>query len=289
MEKLALGTVQLGTAYGASNTTGLPSEEEAIGIVHLACSAGVAVLDTAHDYGLSEERIGAALLAMPAAERPWVVTKVTAAVNDTKTNAEAATIARQSLATSRERLQVATLDTVLLHHFRMYSEHDGAAWSVLREAKAKGEIQRIGCSTYLPSEVMQALADPDMQHIQLPFNLLAFPFKTPEFAAALAARPDVTIHVRSIYLQGVLITDRTRWPAFAVESGLADEVLMALDALVVQLGREDKVDLTLAYARGIPWISQVVLGAETPEQVRDNVRACARPALTAEECHSSIN
>jgi aryl-alcohol dehydrogenase-like predicted oxidoreductase len=89
--------------------------------------------------------------------------------------------------------------------------------------------------------------------------------------------------VRSIYLQGILITDRTRWPAFAVKSGLADEVLAALDGLVAQLGREDKVDLALAYARGIPWISQVVLGAETEEQVRDNVRACATPALTAVE------
>ena len=55
-EKIALGTVQLGLAYGANNTVGLPSEQEAADIVRLAAGAGVAMLDTAHGYGLSEEQ-----------------------------------------------------------------------------------------------------------------------------------------------------------------------------------------------------------------------------------------
>jgi hypothetical protein len=53
----------------------------------------------------------------------------------------------------------------------------------------------------------------------------------------------------------------------AVESGLADRVIAALDQLVLDLQRKDRLDLSLAYARGVPWISEVVLGAETAEQV----------------------
>jgi hypothetical protein len=52
-----------------------------------------------------------------------------------------------------------------------------------------------------------------------------------------------------------------------VESGLADRVIAALDQLVLDLQRKDRLDLSLAYARGVPWISEVVLGAETAEQV----------------------
>ena len=55
------------------------------------------------------------------------------------------------------------------------------------------------------------------QHIQLPFNLLDRRWKTAEFAAAAAARPDVTIHTRSTFLQGVLVSGIDRWPPFTHE------------------------------------------------------------------------
>ena len=54
----------------------------------------------------------------------------------------------------------------------------------------------------------------------------------------------------------------------AVQSGLADRVIAALDKLVADLNRSDRLDLSLAYARGIPWISEILLGAETAGQVR---------------------
>ena len=181
------------------------------------------------------------------------------------------------------RLQVSCLDTALLHHFRQYSDHGGAAWRVLREAKARGEVQRIGASMYEPAEVYTALADPEMQHIQLPFNLLAAQFKTDAFSEAIAARPEVIVHVRSCYLQGILVSDRSRWPAFAVRSGLADRAITALEGLCAELGRDSRVDLALAYCRGQPWISQVVLGVETIAQLRENLESFQQPPLTAAE------
>ena len=51
----------------------------------------------------------------------------------------------------------------------------------------------------------------------------------------------------------------------------------------MELKRNNRVDLALAYVRGVPWVSNVVLGAETVAQVQENVTACEMPALTAEE------
>ena len=50
-------------------------------------------------------------------------------------------------------------------------------------------------------QVLALLADLDVDHIQLPFNLLDGRWKTPAFRAAAAARPDVMIHTRSTFLQ----------------------------------------------------------------------------------------
>lgn len=85
---------------------------------------------------------------------------------------------------------------MLLHHYRQYTDHGGAAWKALLAAQEQGLIERVGVSTYEPPEVMEALSDTKIQHIQLPFSLLSEPFKTQEFASAVAARPEVVIHVR---------------------------------------------------------------------------------------------
>ena len=79
--------------------------------------------------------------------------------------------------------------------------------------------------------------------------------------------------VRSIYLQGILLAESSKWPRFAQESGLADRVISCLEQLVVQLGRRDRVDLCLGYARGLCWVTHIVLGAETIQQVAYSHRA----------------
>lgn len=57
---------------------------------------------------------------------------------------------------------------------------------------------------------------------------------------------------------------------------------------VSRLGRQNRVDLALSYARGQPWVSQVVLGAETAEQLRDNIAACESPPLTGESSNTCL-
>ena len=52
---------------------------------------------------------------------------------------------------------------------------------------------------------------------------------------------------------------------------IAETLIEALDTLVVTLGRQNRVDLCLAYSRGLEWITQVLVGSETPDQLRDTV------------------
>ena len=54
VEKLGLGTVQFGQAYGISNRRGQVSAEEAAAILTLAAEAGIRLLDTAANYGDAE-------------------------------------------------------------------------------------------------------------------------------------------------------------------------------------------------------------------------------------------
>ncbi len=156
--------------------------------------------------GESEERIGLAfatlgVLGQP--EQPIVVTKVDmSSIVDPKLSRSGSEVAAHvdaSVQQSLGRLRSESLDVLLLHSFAGYHAiHEGAAWKRLVELRGDGLVKRVGVSCYTPEEVMEALRDPDMGHIQLPFNLLDRRFKTDAFRAACSARADVTIHTRYV-------------------------------------------------------------------------------------------
>ena len=53
-----IGTVQWGLKYGISNTHGITSEQEIASILQLANNYRISYLDTAEQYGISEQKIG---------------------------------------------------------------------------------------------------------------------------------------------------------------------------------------------------------------------------------------
>jgi aryl-alcohol dehydrogenase-like predicted oxidoreductase len=276
--RLALGTVQLGLPYGAANRTGLPSAEDAIALIRAAVDAGIGVLDTARAYGEAEQRIGAAL-----GERDDIVvaTKLDplAGVASTAAPGEAVAAAHASLEASRAALRRDQLPVVLLHRAAHRLQWNGAVRQLLRDARAAGTIGRIGVSVQSPSELMAALDDVDVTHVQLPFNILDHRWR--DGAVRLRARPDVTVHARSVFLQGLLAAP-ARWPRVAGVDPDATRRLLAETAR--QLGRADIADLALAFVRAQDWIDALVIGMETRAQLDSNLAAFTRAPLAPEGC-----
>ena len=56
--RLSLGTAQFGLNYGIANNIGKINHEESLQIIKTASSAGIDFIDTAINYGDSEECIG---------------------------------------------------------------------------------------------------------------------------------------------------------------------------------------------------------------------------------------
>lgn len=59
---LGLGTTEIGYVYGIGDRN-MPSEKEAINLLHRAVDLGITFIDTGHFYGAAEERIGASGIA----------------------------------------------------------------------------------------------------------------------------------------------------------------------------------------------------------------------------------
>lgn len=283
---IALGTVQLGLPYGAANTTGMPSKDEAVAIVEYAVENGIRSLDTAHAYELSQERVGNAVAVLKAKQRvvPTVVTKLDPSIEDCASATEVDRIVDLSVANSIERLGLDPLPVCLLHRWDVHGSalFDGAAWKRLKHHKQHNRVLRIGSSTYGPVEVKEIIADADCDHIQVPVNILDWRWDEADMKSMCAKRPDVTVHARSCFLQGILVSSADRWPAkFGKE--LADDYVFKLNQLVKLCNRKNRVDLCLAYVRALPWVSEVVCGAETLEQLKELVALAKTSPLTLEQ------
>ena len=278
---LILGTAQLGAAYGATNRIGTLDDDAARALIRHARRLGYAEFDTARGYGDSERRLGLALAQDPEAHIVTKLSPLSALTPETPLRVVEADT-RASLATSREALGRRVLPAVLLHRAHHLTAWDGVVWDVLLDERDDGGILTLGVSVQTPDELDAALRRPQVRHVQMPFNLLDWRWRTPRMQDLLASRDDVIVHVRSALLQGLLATDdATLWPA--VPGLQAASFIKALDAVAETLGRDSAADLCFAYVRAQPFVHGVVVGAETETQLAENAALFARPALDPDE------
>ena len=281
MTTFTLGTAQLGMKYGAVNDTGKPARTEAVCILKRALECGACAIDTARCYGDAEEIVGDAIAEN---RQVPVITKLHLLARTSPDADESAVRAavEGSILSSRCALRTDRLDTVLLHDWKHYSSWNGAAWRRLLDFQAAGTIRRLGASLYEPSQALQALRDPAIQHLQIPFNILDWRWKAASIEDAIAARPDVVLHVRSALLQGILVQSAERWPEIpGFDTELCAKRLVRLTHI---LGRESRADLCFAYVRAQSWVDSVVVGCETLAQLEADLHLFALPPLSADQC-----
>lgn len=282
--KLVLGTAQLGSDYGIANCFGKPDRITAERLIKEAIVNGVAYIDTARAYGSSEEVIGGAL------KRGWigrakVITKLSP-LSDCPTDASTATInayVDASVFGSCRALGVHKIDVMLLHCTSHLSDWSGTVWARLLEHKSDGTLETLGASVQSPQELEKALSIPEIEVIQMPFNILDWRWD------GLISRVRTTklersliIHVRSALLQG-LIPSRSihHWQKANVRNPAL--IIEWLHSISQKAGRTTVADFCLSFVKSLDWVDGVVVGMETLGQLHENVRSVSSNDLSDEE------
>ena len=281
--KITLGTAQLGLSqYGRVNQTGRPSDEEAFKILDVAVRHGITHMDTASAYGDAEDRIGA-LVATGLYTEPTIITKLSPLANLAE-DAPWRVVEKwveASIYKSAHALRKQTLPIVMLHRWSHYRSHSGQVWNALKGLKARRVIGQLGASVYSPEEAIEALQDPLITHLQIPFNIIDHRWRSGKFEAERLRRPDVIVYARSAYLQGILLAGKEHWP---LRKGFdPDDLLARLDQLVTQFGRQNRADLCIAYLQGASIVDSLAMGVETVSQLEDNLLLAMLPPLHSSE------
>lgn len=257
---LILGTVQLGIPYGIANSSGKPDQRMANALVAAAWVRGVTTFDTAQGYGESEQVLGKALLNCQATGEARIITKLSPNLPTSESAIEA------SLLASCQRLNISRFFCVMLHREEHIPLLDDSVGAVLHRQRQSGRLEHIGVSVYTPEKALEALQHPLVDIVQIPTSLFDRRFEQAGVFAAARKRGKM-LHVRSVFLQGVLLM-----PAQQLPAGLAalKPFLAAFrDACVAE-------KISPAHA-ALLWICQkypdasVLFGAETAEQVQQNL------------------
>jgi len=256
MSELVLGTAQFGAAYGITNNAGRLDDDEVRAVLEVAEDAGIHLLDTSPGYGDAQSRLGR--LAGSMGTR--YVSKFALPDEHAAPNSEG--IYERTL----RELERPTLEGMLFHRVQdLRDPRADAAWTLLRQARAAGRIERIGASIYDAQDLV-VVADrfADLNLLQIPGNVVDRRLLDHPLLAALHDR-GVAIHVRSAYLQGLLLAEPGALPAHLSGLGPAVESLRA-DAARQQL---PVIVLALAFLRHHPVVDAVLVGAASAAELRD--------------------
>lgn len=257
MSELILGTAQFGAAYGATNTVGRLDDSTVSEIAWAAIDFGIRVFDTSAMYGDAETRIQQ--LDLPVE----LITKLILPPSPTF-------LSQDNLLEVLKRLGREKIEGLLFHSVDdLRDSRLRATWELLSAAREKGQIQKLGASIYSEEDLEVALSVlPEMDLIQIPGNvvdrrLLDHPLLTSFHQAG------GTVHVRSAFLQGILLLESQDCPKHL--SGILP-VLFALNELQQRTGA-NMLQILLGVLKHHPNVDGVVVGALSKNEILSIVDA----------------
>lgn len=257
MSLFALGTVQFGMPYGVANQQGQVRLEIVKDILTNARASGIDTLDTAINYGDSEQRLGSIGI------ESWkVISKLPKMPESTP---DMLYWVQETVSSSLDRLQLPKLYGLLLHHPEQLLQTEGRElYSSLKILKEEGWVDKIGISIYSPRE-LDALSNYfAFDLVQSPCNILDRNLVQSGWLARLK-QSEVEIHVRSVFLQGLLLMKPqerpekfNRWQSFwnQWDDWLHQSHISPLQAC-------------LNYVFSLPDISKIVIGIDSLSQLEE--------------------
>ena len=251
VQKMVLGTAQLGAEYGVGNIIGAPSRREASEILAAAWGAHIRHFDTAPGYG-SEALIGEFVKAHGIASDVRILTKVPALGEQADWRATVEKTVSSSLKnTASESIEV------LFFHHPADLELTRQDPDFFRQLLSDFPIGSLGVSVYEPSELNHDEHPLGKLAVQFPFNLLDRRFEENTV-------PHGMRYARSVFLQGLLAS---RQLVHNAPNELREFHATAHAACLER--RVSLMHVALAFVKQVKCFDFYLVGVESTDQLRE--------------------
>lgn len=242
--KLILGTVQMGKLYGKFMKNKIEDNEIDV-ILNYCLKNNICTFDTAQNYGNSEQ----ILSKISNKNNVKIIDKIDSVEN-----------ILGSFEKSIVNLNSKNIDTLMFHNFENIKILDYR--EVLIGLKNNKKINNIGVSVYNVEEAIYSLKLNCVTVIQIPFNYLDRQWENNQFLNLIKNRPDVEIHIRSIFLQGLLLNDVSYWPNEC--KNIYEKITKICNKYNLT-----KLELVIIYSLSFKWISGILFGIDNINHLID--------------------
>ena len=265
MNRIVLGGAQLGLPYGILNGGETLSREEVARILDTAVDHGIDSIDTAIAYGQSESIIGET-----SQNRFKIISKLPPLPVGISDVSE---WVHSQVQGSLSRLKCTSLEALLLHRPQDLTGAKGAElYAAIGSLMAEKMIHQFGVSIYSPDDLEGIIDTFDIQVVQAPLNV--FDRRVLGVTDQLSAL-NIEVHVRSVFLQGVLIAspkDRPqRFEPWSEHFALFDEWVRSsgVSAMACCLG----------FALQQPGIAKLVIGTTSAKSLDEIMNSIPNSVL----------
>lgn len=262
LSKLGLGTAQFGLDQ-PPGPRGRPREAEARDILSIAGRSGLAVLEVARQTVTSDTHLRGAL----PQPNPFRLS-LTCVRPDRGPDVVEAELRAQML-----RLGVERVDAICAPSATdLFSTQGPAMWDRLKKLKDEGVCRRIGVPVYASDDPVGVARrfKPDL--VQAPASLLDQRLLLDGSLATLVEM-GVEVHLRSIFLNGVLFLPPDRAPSHL--KAAAGRISRA--RRLIAEGRSDPLQAALGFALTRPEASAVLVGVTSAAEMSAVVAAAMSP------------
>mgnify|MGYP001167612019 FL=1 len=259
-KKFVLGTANFGMSYGTKKT--LVAEKQVSHILNYFSINGGKNIDTANPkkYGNSEQILGKNNL-----KKYLINTKISNIPND---SSKIENYINKSLKNALKRLKLTKLNGVFLHNEEdLLSKNKKIIFDSLIKAKKKGLVSKIGVSFYNFKNLEKIISNFKIDMAQVPFNLFDRRLKQKNFIYTLKKK-NIEIHIRSIFLQGVLLSslrhNTTKFKNFKY-------LFENLEKWLIQ-NNKTKLEASLDLVTSEKSIDRIIIGVDNLNQLKQIMR-----------------
>ena len=294
-----VSTISFG-AWAIGGTWGAVKDDESLEALKRALDLGVNFFDTADVYGDGHSEQLLAKLRKERSEPFYVATKAGRRANPHVANSYTKENLTAYVERSLQNLEVEELDLLQLHCPPTQVFYMPEVFGILDDLVKAGKLRYYGVSVEKVEEALKAIEYPNVQTVQIIFNI--FRQRPMDLFFGEAQRRKVGILARVPLSSGMLTGKMTRASSFQEDdhrqfnrdgagfdkgetfSGLDYEIgLQAVEELraLVPEGMT-MTQLALRWILMSPAVTCAIPGAKRPAQVDENVRAADQPPLSDE-------
>tara|TARA_Y100000739_G_C20607120_1_gene466271 strand:- start:1268 stop:2155 length:888 start_codon:yes stop_codon:yes gene_type:complete len=257
--KLAIGTAQFGMNYGISNKTGKIANSELEEIFKIMKKNKINLIDTAKNYGNAEKIIGKYANLTSDFK---IITKFDIS-NLSNFSAHYIDKLNNLFEESLINLNRNKIEGVLIHNPYVLSKNSAKIiFEWFYKLKSKGLIKKIGLSIYEKNDLLNYDLD-KVDLVQLPLSIYDQRLLN-DGTIDLLRNKGISIQIRSIFLQGLILENTNNWPSFFSKKFIKHHNNFNLFLLENNL---EAIEATFIFLKSLNKVNSVVIGITNKEEL----------------------